>query len=677
MTNTTRRNEGRRLVHTLLPLLLLLLAIGLRLYRLDAQSLWNDEGNAVRAAERTIPLILAAARGDIHPPGYYLLLSCWQALMGMEEFAVRALSAFCDVLTVALTYRLGRQALGRGVGLGGAFLLALSPLAVYYSQEARMYALLGLLATASTFSLYRMMPDGKQQTSFALRPSPFVPRPPSAIAYVFCAVAGLYTHYAFPFILLVHNLLFAGWWAAWGRREPNRWRLVAGWALMQGAAALLFLPWLPIALRAVTSWPSAGGGYVLGEALLDVTRVLTVGITQEMASADPTLLAMGGLLLVGVAGGLLHSRDGRAASIALSTWLLVPIALMFAFDLYKPAYLKFLITVLPPVALLAAQGAETMGRAIVHGWQASRRAQGRKGERSFPLRLCALRFVSSTAILFVVALLLVPSLHNLYFDPAYARDDYRQIVADIKAMARPGDGIVLNSANQWEVFTYYYRDGAPVYPLPRSRPPEAAVVAAELEQIAATHQRLFVAYWGESEADPQGLIESWLAANAYPAVSRWYGRVRVVVYGLAARPGEPAEAVDAHFGETVRLLGYAPGETSGSPGQVIPVTLFWQADSPLTVRLKVFIHLLDEAGNLVAQNDSEPLGNLAPTTSWPTGERVVDRHGVLLPAELPPGSYQLVLGLYRLSDGARLDVSVGNEPVGDHLPLGTVVVQDH
>ena len=55
-------------------LLLLLLATGLRFYRLDAQSFWNDEGNAARAAERTIPLILAAAGGDIHPPGYYLLV---------------------------------------------------------------------------------------------------------------------------------------------------------------------------------------------------------------------------------------------------------------------------------------------------------------------------------------------------------------------------------------------------------------------------------------------------------------------------------------------------------------------------------------------------------------------------------------------------------------------------
>ncbi len=58
----------------ILLLAILLLATGLRFYRLDAQSFWNDEGNAARAAERSIPLILEAAAGDIHPPGYYLLL---------------------------------------------------------------------------------------------------------------------------------------------------------------------------------------------------------------------------------------------------------------------------------------------------------------------------------------------------------------------------------------------------------------------------------------------------------------------------------------------------------------------------------------------------------------------------------------------------------------------------
>ena len=73
----------------ILLLAILLLASFLRFHGLDAQSFWNDEGNSARIAERTLDLILEGAEGDIHPPGYYLLLHGWRALFGQSEFALR------------------------------------------------------------------------------------------------------------------------------------------------------------------------------------------------------------------------------------------------------------------------------------------------------------------------------------------------------------------------------------------------------------------------------------------------------------------------------------------------------------------------------------------------------------------------------------------------------------
>ena len=150
--------RSTRRLHPLI-LVILLLALSLRAYRLDAQSFWNDEGNAARLAERTVPLILAGAGGDIHPPGYYLLLHYWQAAVGLSEFALRYLSVITGVLTVALTYALGKRLFGPPVGLLAALLGAVSPLAVYYSQEARMYALLAALSAATTALLLRLLDD--------------------------------------------------------------------------------------------------------------------------------------------------------------------------------------------------------------------------------------------------------------------------------------------------------------------------------------------------------------------------------------------------------------------------------------------------------------------------------------------------------------------------------------
>ncbi len=612
--------------------LTLLLAAGLRFYRLDAQSFWSDEGNAIRAAQRTIPLVIAAARGDIHPPGYYLLLHFWRIPTGDSEFAVRALSVYIGLLTVALTGRLGRRMLGAGVGAGAAFLAAVSPLAVYYSQEARMYALLGLTAIASTDLLW----------DFLHRP-----RPLTGLLYALVAAAGLYTHYSFPFILVAHNLLVFGW----GHPHPSPTAEggrggVRRWLLLQALVVLLYLPWLPTALRA-TGWPSAGRGYTLGTALLDIFRALAVGLTLEATPARMALLGAGILLAL----GLWPRRERVLAVATLALWLLVPLVLIFAFDLYKPAYLKFLLAVLPPFHILLAAGIHNLAR---------------------PFRLpflAILLHVFTFSVLTFHAFL--PSLRNLYFNPAYARDDYRGIAADIAALGRPGDGVILNAPNQWEVFTYYYRGDLPLYPAPYHPTPEQ--VAAWLAPILSSHRRLFVLYWGDLEADPERRMENMLADGAYPAWGRWYGRVRVALYGLGPLPGEPQVTVRARFGPEIHLHGYALGKGPFAPGDVVPVTLFWEADAP-PGRYKVFLHLLDEGGNLVAQNDAEPRGDLSPTFIWSVGEVVTDRHGVYLPPDLPPGRYRLKAGMYRVDTGERLPLSLDGAPAGDSLELGAVVV---
>jgi len=143
---------------------------------------------------------------------------------------------------------------------------------------------------------------------------------------------------------------------------------------------------------------------------------------------------------------------------------------------------------------------------------------------------------------------------------------------------------------------------------------------------------------------------------------------------LGPLPAEPEVRTEARFGEDIHLQGYAMGAGPFMPGEVVPVTLFWETDAPLTERYKVFLHLLDSGGRLAAQTDSEPGGGLTLTTMWPAGERLADRHGVLLPSDLPPGEYSLIAGLYHLVTGARLPVAVAGQAAGDHITLGSVSV---
>jgi len=157
--------------------------------------------------------------------------------------------------------------------------------------------------------------------------------------------------------------------------------------------------------------------------------------------------------------------------------------------------------------------------------------------------------------------------------------------------------------------------------------------------------------------------------------------VRFVTY---AAPPEPADEMavrsGARFGPAITLEGYTVRNSEREAGDIVQVTLFWRAEQPLETRYKVFLHLIDDEGALAAQRDAEPVGNLAPTTTWQPGQTVVDNHGLLLPTDLAAGRYTLHVGLYPLDDpGARLPLSgesgVGGGLSGDSFLLAEITVR--
>ena len=108
------------------------------------------------------------------------------------------------------------------------------------------------------------------------------------------------------------------------------------------------------------------------------------------------------------------------------------------------------------------------------------------------------------------------------------------------------------------------------------------------------------------------------------------------------------------------------------------LTLRWQAQKPVGGDLKVFAHLVDGDGQIVAQRDSQPLSGRKPTSTWTVGETVVDRLGLLLPSEgqPPSGEYDLLVGMYDPDTLERLPLldSSGNT-IGDSVNLGPVYLQ--
>jgi mannosyltransferase len=635
--------------------LILLLALALRFYRLDGQSLWADEGASVVQAGRSLADIAAHTARDIHPPLYYYLLHFWVQFLGNGEIAVRSLSALLGVLLVGLIFLLGRRLADTTTGLAAAFVAALSPFQVYYSQEARMYMLLAVLGAAAAYAALRYVEEERQG----------FPQGWAAI-YVAAAAGGLYTHYAFPAVLAAVNLAYlapAPLQVASAWRDGPGWRRLGRWLLLQCGALLLFAPWLPTAYRQLTSWPAPAQPVPPEIALKTPLQLLSLGLSLAGPGAEVLAFGFALLALIGLLAPPLEKGPGSTFyRLLLPLYLLLPVLLTVA--LFKPAYLKFLLAASPAFCLAVGQGLTLPFRL----------AKSPSLRKSDALLTALAAGWLGLGLLFVGGVSAL-SLRNYYFDPRYARDDYRGIARYVEAAGREGDAVILNAPGQEEIFGYYYKGQLPIYPLPRQRPPDEAQTVAELEEIAKGHERIFALFWATAESDPQGLVEGWLDRRAYKAWDAWHGNVRLAIYATLAR-GKPAveETLDARLGSAIVLQGYRLYGDKVVAGDILQVTLLWKAEEIPAANYKVFVHVVDGQGRVTAQRDSEPLAGERPTTSWQPGEVIEDNYGILIPPGTPPGSYRLLAGMYDPADGARLPVSLGERGGLDYVPLGELEV---
>ena len=668
--------------------LVLLLAFALRFYRIQAPSLWNDEGTSIALAGRGLAAITQGAANDIHPPLYYYLLHFWMGLFGKSELAVRALSSILGTWLVLCTFALGRWSAARSlrngagdaVGLLAAFFAALSPFQVYYSQEARMYMLSALLGALSTLFLLRLLLGRSSHAHGRLL---------SFAAYSLSTSLLLYTHYFAATLVIAHNLAFLYWWlftprngGVLGEPQADRLPVLLRWTALQVAIAASYAPWLYLVAGQLGRWPAISEPLRLSTLLLDLLRVFSLGLSVA-PHASPALMGFGLLLLVGAAAPFFRSRGetpGRPGSMQAFVpqsicllCLFVPVLAMYVLSMSRPMYNpKFLLICTPAFYVFLAQGTAALS-AMAQRLQTSAMLHA-KGARHVSPDWAPARALSALVIAGFVAVASGRSLQAYYFDARYVRDDYRGIAQYIEAMERDGDAILINAPGQVDTFAYYYRGQLLLYPLPRQRPLDEVQTEADLKQLVRDRSRIFAVLWATDESDPKRFVEGWLDQHGYKAMDSWYGNVRLVVYALpvVASPGAIEQPLHANLGNQVRLLGYNLPTPEVMPGDIVQLTLFWQAIAPMQERYKVFTHILDAHGHMVGQRDAEPGGGAKITSIWTQDEQVVDNYGLPILPATPPGEYVVEIGMYNLETGQRLPVMEAGQAVSDHILLRPV-----
>ncbi|HSK79431.1 MAG TPA: glycosyltransferase family 39 protein [Thermoanaerobaculia bacterium] len=217
---------------------LLLLGAVFRLYALGGQAFDCDELYVLRIEGGSLKEIGAlfgrSAFHDFHPPVSYLLFMLWIALFGAGEAAVRSLPALLGLVSIALLGLAGRRIGGVWVGLAGAAFLAVNPLHIAYSQEARPYALAVTLTIAAHLLFLRSLGEASAG---------------NRVAYALVCAAAIYTHYYVLFALLPHGLIAL--WLLWAGDEDSR-RAARPTLLAYACAMATFIAWLPAVLYQVS-----------------------------------------------------------------------------------------------------------------------------------------------------------------------------------------------------------------------------------------------------------------------------------------------------------------------------------------------------------------------------------------------------------------------------------------
>jgi hypothetical protein len=624
--------------------------LALRLWHLQFQSLWWDEGVSIYLSGAGLRALTVAKdfSVDLHPPGYHVLLAAWRLVFGPSVFSMRLLSVFSGILAVPLVYTVSRAALAKsrlGFGLRinliaalSALLAAVSPIDVYYSQESRMYPLLPVIGLLSLLATLRVARAGRTR-DWAM--------------WIAANVVGLYVYYYLGLLTVAESafLLVAIVVLGVGKnltprpspgapREGNSLTLTLSqrergserpgpraWVIANVVIVGAFLPWVVILARGLRSAalalpPQTETHPGVVSFLVENWRAFTVGF--DLPPQTVALMALWALLAI--CGTIALGRQSPGVALLLVGTIVIALAGAGSVLLARPFfYPRFILFVEGPIWLLTATG------------------------------LAALPRPSVTSVVLVVPLLAGHAWtlnHQLTTYRVGIPDDYRVVLASLASVGQAGDAVFCGYP--WEAgYVDAYLGLRGIRGVFMQRPYDFARVQGAL---TASGRAWVFGYDPERKFldDP---LDSYLTQRDPTSFVDQYGDSRVRLYGGQGVEGATTSPL-AHLGASIDLLSATiSGPPVRHPGDLVATAFTWRARSGPAADYTVFVHALGPDGKVHGQLDSPPLRGAFPTSSWGAGEELVDRYAFALDPAAPPGDYQVEIGLYDPKTGKRLDVT--------------------
>lgn len=429
-----------------LLILLLLLGAASRLYQLNGKGLWYDElGTALYTApdKGLLEVVWGPLEVPVIPaPPLYFMATYLFRQVSESESLLRVPSVFYGLLTIAAIYVLGRAVLGPWEGLVGAFLLTISAFHIRYSQEARYYSLLMLLATLSLYFFYRGLRRNDRL---------------SWVGYVVSSTLAIYTH-LFAFLFIAVEGIYAVIYFARRRlrRRPSGdeqgsrswWRgeSFSSFLLSVLVVGLLYLPMLPYTLGGLLSRKGLGGHI---PTTISRTSLSYLAGIVALFGAGPGLPLFCYLLALGL-GLYFMARRSRQQLVLAALWIILPFLVVFLVPAGHNFRLRYVIFVLPVFLLVVSAGLVGLSQ-LISTCIGKRVRKERLGRLLQPMVLtigCALFGVLSLGAL------------QRYW--AEEKQPWDKASAFLQSVVGPGEVVVTTNEAHTERLLYYGYDASEV-----------------------------------------------------------------------------------------------------------------------------------------------------------------------------------------------------------------------
>lgn len=484
-------------------IILTVLAIVTRFYKIDSESLWLDEAfsfwfNDLLGNYKNILTHIPGLDNpwwDSHPFVYYFILNGWIKLIGTCEYQLRSLSALCGILTILLTYHLGKRFFNRKTGVLAAILMLMSPLNLWYSQEVRMYTLTSLLMLLSVYFFIALITMRRRLLN--------------AIFYIISSSLLLYTDYVGLFVLFF-QMLYVFCYLGFLKKHPLHIFLWCYCIIL-----LLYIPWLPTLYRLLISGDCS---HIPSHSIWSGLKVLLfymvdAGVDDYQAALLPFVPCVPAKVLIGI-GGLAcwilsafcvvpSLRKRSDTGIIVTLICCIPVTMfILSLTILRMFCSKQISSFVPEVALLIAAGFVCLYEACLK------------------MEMHSLRRMLITVFLLVVAV----NGYNFYL--LYhidTKENWRDPARYVEQCLQKNDTIVLFK-NAQGPFQYYFR------------PPPGVIKGVndfkEIKALNKSAERFWLIYGDCDKKALEAEFNQYVNDKAHEIIKTQFNKTNVIFYQI-------------------------------------------------------------------------------------------------------------------------------------------------